>query len=96
MKALPLKGRFDQPKSYEAKQFSLLPFDFERLDNERVLLTNINGEYAIVDSSDLESLVDGTLKSSSVAFKELESKQILHTGDGYRQSTYLPSRKGRK
>ena len=96
MKALPLKGRFDQPKSYEAKQFSLLPFDFERLDNERVLLTNINGEYAIVDSSDLESLVDGTLKSSSVAFKELESKQILHTGDGVQAVNLLALKKGTK
>ncbi|MCX6127436.1 MAG: His-Xaa-Ser system radical SAM maturase HxsB [Proteobacteria bacterium] len=96
MKTLPLKGRFSNPESFEKKAYSLLPFDFERLSAQKVLVTNLAGEYALLDDRDLRSLVEGTLEASSKAFKDLEARQILYTGNGILEANLLALKKGTK
>ena len=88
MKTLQLKGKFREPEQFEAKEYKLLPFDFERLDSDRVLITNLVGEYAIVPDSDLQKLVDGNLSPSTKSFKDLESRHVLYTGNGILESIY--------
>lgn len=61
-----------KPKSYV-----LLPFKFERLDDDRTLLTNMAGEFLILPHSQMEKLVNGTLKQESAAYSDLRSRHFL-------------------
>ena len=96
MKTLQLKGKFREPADFEAKDYKLLPFDFERLEPTRVLITNLAGEYVIISDAELKNLVDGNLSPSTKSFKDLESRHILYTGHGILESNLLALKKGTK
>jgi His-Xaa-Ser system radical SAM maturase HxsB len=96
VKTLPLKGKFQDPEKFEVGKYNLLPFDFERIDDQRVVATNLAGEYAIITDADLRSLIEGTLSPSTKVFKDLESRQILYTGSGILESNLLALKKGTK
>lgn len=55
----------------------LLPFQFERFDNDRVLLTNLVGEHLFVASDELEAIVDRHLAPGSELLQRLRSKQLV-------------------
>jgi uncharacterized protein len=71
--------RFQAPAAYEPIEaaWELLPFRFERLGVDRVLLTNMVGEHTFVSADDLESIVEGRLPPSSLLVRRLRGKHII-------------------
>ena len=68
--------------TYEAylnptKKYSLLPFKFERLDEEEVVLTNMVGQYALLTRSKLDELVSHNLDQQDEDYIALRSKHFL-------------------
>ena len=58
--------------------WQLLPFRFERLDSERVLITNLVGEHLLVTSADLEAIVSRQLPANSPVVRQLRARQFIH------------------
>lgn len=58
-------------------RYELLPFRFERLEGERVLLSNMAGEALTVSSADLTTLVNGDLDRSGALFSRLRANHFL-------------------
>lgn len=63
------------------RQYTLLPFNFERLERNRVLLTNFVGEGAIVDGEAFHQFVDGKLSGDSDQYAQLRAKHFLREGE---------------
>ena len=59
--------------------YQLLPFRFERFDENKYLLTNEVGEYIFLSNEDFQCFVDGKLDEHSELFYDLASKQIATT-----------------
>lgn len=59
--------------------YQLLPFRFERFDDNKYLLTNEVGEYIFLSNEDFQHFVDGELDEHSELFYDLASKQIATT-----------------
>mgnify|MGYP001755560140 FL=1 len=59
--------------------YQLLPFRFERFDENKYLLTNEVGEYIFLSNEDFQCFVDGKLDEYSELFYDLASKQIATT-----------------
>ncbi len=57
-----------------------MPFRFERLDGNRVLLTNSSGEYAILSRPIFDDFVSGRLPAGSGECLELKSRSFLMHG----------------
>ncbi|MGC4031647.1 MAG: His-Xaa-Ser system radical SAM maturase HxsB [Tepidisphaeraceae bacterium] len=81
VKALPvLHRRFAAEERYERSKrdgYTLLPFRFNRLDRERVVLTNLAGEHHVMAASALREFTEHKLLPDSPLFHELESKHFL-------------------
>lgn len=60
-------------------RYQLLPFRFERFDEERYLITNDVGEYIFLQNDDFALFVNGELDPHSELFYDIESKQIATT-----------------
>jgi len=60
-----------------AGAYRLLPFRFERLDDHRVVATNLVGEFAIMPRDQLNDFVALRLPPSSPAYVELKRKHFL-------------------
>lgn len=56
--------------------YQLLPFRFERFNDNQYLLTNEVGEYIFLSNDDLHVFVNGELDEHSDLFYDLASKQI--------------------
>jgi len=61
----------------EQKNYSLLPFKFERLDDKEVILTNMVGQYALISRDKLENLVSHNLDQSDTDYITLRSKHFI-------------------
>jgi len=61
----------------KAQEYKLLPFKFSELDSESYLLSNIAGEYVILEKELLEEFVQHRLDFNSDAYINLRSKQFL-------------------
>ena len=59
--------------------YQLLPFRFERFNDNQYLLTNEVGEYVFLSNDDFHTFVNGKLDEHSVLFYDLASKQIATT-----------------
>jgi His-Xaa-Ser system radical SAM maturase HxsB len=59
------------------QQYELLPFNFDRFDDDRYILTNMVGEYLLVDSDVVPALVDGSLGRDHPSFGSLRSKHFI-------------------
>ncbi len=72
-------ARFSLQAAYETAEpaWELLPFQFERFDTERVLLTNMVGEQLFVKSEQLDEIVRKSLPANSPLVRDLRSKHIL-------------------
>lgn len=57
-------------------KYQLLPFRFERFNEEEYLLTNEVGEYIFLQYSDFHSFVNGEMDETSDLFYDIVSKQI--------------------
>jgi His-Xaa-Ser system radical SAM maturase HxsB len=59
------------------QEYELLPFKFEPLGNEEVVLSNMVGEFAILGRNKLESLINHTLAASDPDYGMLRAKHLL-------------------
>jgi uncharacterized protein len=57
--------------------YSLLPFNFTRLDSERYVATNMVGEYVTLDPGNLERLVTHQLRPDEALFRDLRAKHFI-------------------
>ena len=60
------------------KKYKLLPFRFDRLDTNKILLTNLVGEYLYLKESELDDLVNLKLEHSNPSFGMLRSKHFIY------------------
>jgi uncharacterized protein len=73
-------SKFQPITFYKAKadvSYSLLPFKFTRFDNDRVLVTNMVGEYHLLESSDFHNFVSHRLQEDARPYQDLRSKHFL-------------------
>jgi uncharacterized protein len=71
-------GKFLPPEAFRAPgTYRLLPFTFERLDDVRVVMTNLSGEYLVTERAVLELLVDGVLPPAHPQYATLRSRHFL-------------------
>jgi His-Xaa-Ser system radical SAM maturase HxsB len=73
-------SKFQEISFYSQKKdqgYKLLPFKFSELDSERYLLTNIAGEFIILEKPLLESFIQHRLEVNDDAYINLRSKQFL-------------------
>jgi len=59
------------------KDYKLLPFRFTELEDNSYILTNIAGEYHVVERETLEKLIRHQLSSGNKDYLDLRSKQFL-------------------
>lgn len=66
----------------EPGKYTLLPFRFERMDNDEIVMTNTVGEFAFLSRKKLDDLVAHRLDPSDPDYSALRSKHFLcETGD---------------
>ena len=61
--------------------YQLLPFRFERFNENEYLLTNEVGEYIFLQNDDFYRFVNGDMDECSNLFYNIASKQIATTDD---------------
>ena len=59
------------------KDYKLLPFRFTELEDNSYILTNIAGEYHVVERETLEKLIRHQLSSGNKDYLDVRSKQFL-------------------
>ncbi len=60
--------------------YRFLPYRFKRLRDSDVLLTNMSGEYLILDTNEFDSFIEKRLQSGTSLYKALKSKGFLVDG----------------
>ena len=60
------------------KKYHLLPFRFINLTEEKLLLTNLVGEYYLTDRKVLDDLVHHQLDRENLAYSNLRSRHFLY------------------
>jgi His-Xaa-Ser system radical SAM maturase HxsB len=72
-------SRFLEAAAFEPKapDWQLLPFRFERLAPDRVLLTNMVGEPLVVRDAELEAIVDKQLPAGSELVGRLRARHVI-------------------
>ena len=62
-------------------RYALLPLRFLRLDTDRYICTSFAGEYVVLSTANLHSLVRHSLAPDAAIYNELKSKHFLMDGD---------------
>ncbi|WP_199898297.1 His-Xaa-Ser system radical SAM maturase HxsB [Methylobacillus glycogenes] len=71
-------SKFLPIESYsEKKEYKLLPFNFERLSDDRYFITNLVGEYLVVNSSDINNLINKSIDVTTPLFSDLRAKHFV-------------------
>lgn len=72
-------SKFKGLESYstEASSYELLPFKFDRFDDENYIITNLVGEYLLINYDDLEGLVNRKLDINKQLYSKLRSKHFI-------------------
>lgn len=72
-------SKFQDIEAYNAEeQYKLLPFKFDRLNDQEYILTNLIGEYQIIPNDKLEVVIDRKLRPESPEFADLRSKHFIY------------------
>jgi His-Xaa-Ser system radical SAM maturase HxsB len=77
-------GRFKSLEHFNESlktEYKLLPFRFIRLDDERYILTNMAGEYIVVNQESLLRYSKKRLSTEDDLYNTLKSKHFLYDGD---------------
>lgn len=75
-------SKFKEISIYSPKKnYNLLPFRFDRLNTNKVILTNLVGEYLYLEESELSDLVNLKLDYSNPSFGLLRSKHFIYLSD---------------
>lgn len=73
-----LLSAFNPKSSYASHgSYSLLPFDFLRLDEYRVLVTSMAGEFAVLPCDIFGELCSGSLSRESSYYRELLARHLV-------------------
>lgn len=72
-------SKFKGLESYSAEDssYELLPFKFDRFDDESYIITNLIGEYLLIDRDDLDGLVHRKLNVTHRLYSQLRSKHFI-------------------
>jgi len=72
-------SKFQELDAYVVKeQYKLLPFKFDRLNDDEYILTNLVGEYQVIPNNQLELIIDHNLLSNTPLFADLRSKHFIY------------------
>ncbi len=63
------------------EEYTILPFQFTRFAKDKVLLTNIAGEFIFLNAENFESFIDGSLNNKEKCFLDLQGKNFLTDGN---------------
>lgn len=69
--------KFKNLDAYQQEGYELLPFNFDAFDANRYILTNLVGEYILIERSVLVDLIDEKLNYSHPVYAELLSKHFI-------------------
>lgn len=72
-----MSDKFKNKVDFADKNYSLLPFNFDRLNPKDVLIVNLVGEYSFVKHYELQDLVAGKLPTDTEFYQELKRKSFL-------------------
>lgn len=79
-----MSNKLKNKVNFADNDYSLLPFNFERLNAKDVLIVNVVGEYSFISHEDLLDLVTGELPTDSQLYQELKRKSfVAGTEDSY-------------
>lgn len=67
------------PESFAPQTYRLLPFRFERVNDDRFLLVNEVGEFCYLNAVNLHNLVNGCLDTSASPFNILQARSFVFT-----------------
>lgn len=71
-------SKFKSIDSYTPKkEYELLPFKFDHFDDKRCIITNMVGEYLLLNNNDLYGLINKKISSNSPIFSSLRSKHFI-------------------
>ncbi|PWE37478.1 His-Xaa-Ser system radical SAM maturase HxsB [Pseudomonas prosekii] len=71
-------SKFRKLEFYEQQRpYDLLPFKFDRLNDDEYVITNMAGEYHVIPETLLEPLISKTLPLSSELFPTLRAKHFI-------------------
>ena len=77
-------SKFQALRAYEstlASGYRLLPFRFTQLHGDEYVLSNLTGEFAILDRSVIDEFAQGKLDPDCPAYEELKAKHFLIDDD---------------
>ncbi|MGE6106150.1 radical SAM protein [Aeromonas veronii] len=78
-----MNNKIKNKEDFTDENYSLLPFNFERLNNDDTLIVNMVGEYSVVKYSELQDLVAGKLPTDTALYNELKRKSFLSGTEDY-------------
>lgn len=72
-------SQFSDLDKYQCSEegYELLPFRFSELDKQRDVITNLAGEYQIINKNDLRKFINHLLETETDLYKSLRSKHFL-------------------
>ena len=95
---LSRKGKFRPASDIGGQRktsYNLLPFRFDRLSENRTIVTNDVGEFAIVGDNTVQNLINGE-HVNSADYNKLESIHVVSTGEDSAAYSLLPLKIRRK
>ncbi|EIV8503041.1 His-Xaa-Ser system radical SAM maturase HxsB [Vibrio parahaemolyticus] len=77
--------------------YQLLPFNLERISNDKYLIVNEVGEFLTLSKSDLNTLIDGSLSVNNDIYNSLVRKSFISVdNNNYSYRTFAAKYKSRK
>ena len=71
-------SKFQKREFYaQSRPYELLPFKFDRLNDDEYVITNMAGEFHVIPVPMLEPIIRGALPLSSPLIPTLRSKQFI-------------------
>ncbi len=72
-------SKFKSIESYSSNDssYELLPFKFDKFDDDRYIITNLVGEYLLINHSVLEQIIHRELDVNSPLYSKLRSKHFI-------------------
>ena len=72
-------SKFKDLESYvSAEQYNLLPFKFDRLNDQEYILTNMVGEFHIIPTQKLETIIEHRLTKDDSDYANLRAKHFIY------------------
>jgi len=77
-----LASLFHDPSHFAPEgKYQLLPFHFVRLEADRYILTNLVGEYTVLERSDLAAFIAKELSPGDAVYRTLKARHFLFDND---------------